>query len=39
MEKFNDQYGKVDIFPTEKGKALIARLAKEGKLTKLKNAA
>ncbi|HHG4367932.1 TPA: BRO-N domain-containing protein [Pseudomonas aeruginosa] len=38
-EKFNEEYGKIEIYPTEEGKRLIAVLAQEGKLTKLKCAA
>lgn len=38
-EKFNEEYGKIEIYPTEEGKRLIAVLAQEGKLTKLKSAA
>jgi len=38
-EKFNEAFGKIDIYPTEEGKRLIAVLAQEGKLTKLKSAA
>lgn len=33
VEKFNDQYGSIDIFVTEKGKTLIASLADQKKLT------
>lgn len=33
VEKFNNQYGSIDIFVTEKGKTLIASLADQKKLT------
>lgn len=38
-EKINEDFGKIEIYPTEEGKRLITVLAQEGKLTKLKSAA
>ena len=38
-EKFNEEYGTVDIYLTEKGKRLLLDLNRQGKLTKLKRAA
>jgi hypothetical protein len=35
-EKINEEHGKIEIFPTTAGKALIADLRADGKLTKLK---
>jgi len=35
-EKINEEHGKIEIFPTAAGKALIADLRADGKLTKLK---
>ncbi|QOF83660.1 MULTISPECIES: BRO family protein [unclassified Pseudomonas] len=37
-EKINEDFGKIEIYPTEEGKRLITVLAQEGKLTKLKSA-
>lgn len=38
MKKFNEQYGTVDIFVTEKGKRVLLALNAQGKLTRLKSA-